>query len=196
MSSLFFKKINMIDDIRKACEVLQAGGIILYPTDTIWGIGCDATNEVAIKKVYDIKKRADNKAMLVLMDSTAKLQNYVNEVPDIAWDLIEVAEKPLTVIYSGARNLAPNLLGEDNSVGIRITSEAFSKKLCERFRRPIVSTSANISGKPSPTFFSEISEEIKQSVDFIVNFRQEDQTKATPSSIIKIEPNGVFKLIR
>lgn len=186
----------MTDEIRKACEVMQAGGIILYPTDTIWGIGCDATNEAAVKKIYDLKKRTDNKAMLVLTDSMGKLQNHVSKVPDIAWDLMEVSETPLTIIYSDARNLATNLLGEGNSVGIRITNEAFSKKLCERFRRPIVSTSANISGEPSPTFFAEISEEIKQGVDYIVNFRQEDRTKAAPSSIIKLDADGVFKIIR
>ncbi|MDO4757453.1 MAG: Sua5/YciO/YrdC/YwlC family protein, partial [Parabacteroides sp.] len=123
----------MIEDIQKACEVLQAGGLILYPTDTIWGIGCDATNEEAVRKVYELKKRIDNKAVLVLTDSTAKLNMYVSDVPDIAWDLIEVADKPLTIIYAHAKNLASNLLGEDGSIGIRVTDEAFSRRLCERF---------------------------------------------------------------
>ena len=123
----------MTEDIKKACEVMAAGGIILYPTDTIWGIGCDATNEKAVQRVYELKRRTDNKAMLVLMDSEAKLDRYVSDVPDIAWDLISVSDKPLTIIYSSAKNLATNLLGADGSVGIRITNEEFSKKLCERF---------------------------------------------------------------
>lgn len=127
----------MTEDIKKACEVMAAGGIILYPTDTIWGIGCDATNEKAVQRVYELKRRADNKAMLVLMDSEAKLDRYVSDVPDIAWDLISVSDKPLTIIYSSAKNLATNLLGADGSVGIRITNEEFSKKLCERFRKPL-----------------------------------------------------------
>ena len=132
-------------DVKKACEVMQKGGIILYPTDTIWGIGCDATNAEAVKRVYDIKKRADSKAMLVLVDSSVKVDFYVRDVPAVAWDLIDYATKPLTIIYDGARNLAENLLAEDGSVGIRVTGEAFSKELCFRFRKAIVSTSANIS---------------------------------------------------
>lgn len=186
----------MIEDIKKACEVMAAGGIILYPTDTIWGIGCDATNEEAVRRVYELKRRADNKAMLVLMDSEAKLNGYVSEIPDIAWDLIQVADKPLTIIYSGAKNLAPALLGEDGSVGIRITTEEFSKKLCERFRKPLVSTSANVSGEPSPANFEEISDTIKSGVDYIVKYRQDDKTKATPSSIIKLGAGGLVQVIR
>ena len=162
----------MTEDIKKACEVMAAGGIILYPTDTIWGIGCDATNEKAVQRVYELKRRADNKAMLVLMDSEAKLDRYVSDVPDIAWDLISVSDKPLTIIYSSAKNLATNLLGADGSVGIRITNEEFSKKLCERFRKPLVSTSANVSGEPSPANFSEVSEVIKEGVDYTVSYRQ------------------------
>ena len=151
-------------DVKKACEVMQKGGVILYPTDTIWGIGCDATNAEAVKRVYDIKRRADSKAMLVLVDSSVKVDFYVRDVPAVAWDLIDYATKPLTIIYDGARNLAENLLAEDGSVGIRVTSEEFSKELCFRFRKAIVSTSANISGQPSPANFSEISEEVKQAV--------------------------------
>ena len=175
---------------------MQAGGIILYPTDTIWGIGCDATNEEAVRRVYELKRRIDNKAVLVFTDSTAKLNMYVSEVPDIAWDLIEVTDTPLTIIYSQAKNLASNLLGEDGSIGIRVTNEEFSRKLCERFRKPIVSTSANISGEPSPANFQEISEEIKKGVDYIVNYRQEDMSKAKPSHIIKLGNGGVFQIIR
>lgn len=175
---------------------MQQGGLILYPTDTIWGIGCDATNEAAVRRVYELKKRTDHKAMLVLIDSTAKLDRYVEEVPDIAWDLIEVADKPLTIIYSGGKGLAPNLLGEDGSIGIRVTREAFSKALCERFRKPLVSTSANVSGDPSPANFSEISETIKNGVDYIVGYRQDDQAKATPSNIIKLGASGEIQIIR
>ncbi|MCD7711651.1 MAG: threonylcarbamoyl-AMP synthase [Firmicutes bacterium] len=186
----------MTDEIKKACEVLQAGGIILYPTDTIWGIGCDATREDVVQKVYTLKQRIDNKAMLVLLDSTAKLERYVEEVPEIAWDLIELADKPLTIIYSQGKNLVPNLLGEDGSVGIRITQEEFSRKLCERFRKPLVSTSAIISGQPAPANFPDISDEIKGSVDFIVNYRQDDMHKSHPSGIIKLGAGGVFEVIR
>ena len=186
----------MTEDIKKACEVMAAGGIILYPTDTIWGIGCDATNEKAVQRVYELKRRTDNKAMLVLMDSEAKLDRYVSDVPDIAWDLISVSDKPLTIIYSSAKNLATNLLGADGSVGIRITNEEFSKKLCERFRKPLVSTSANVSGEPSPANFSEVSEVIKEGVDYIVSYRQADMSKAAPSGIIKLGAGGLVRVIR
>ena len=138
---------------------MNEGGVILYPTDTIWGIGCDATNEEAVRRVYQIKQRSDSKAMLVLVDSPVKVDFYVQDVPEVAWDLIEVADKPLTIIYSGARNLASNLIAEDGSVGIRVTNEEFSKRLCQQFRKAIVSTSANISGQPSPANYSEITEE-------------------------------------
>ena len=184
------------EEIKKACEVLQKGGVILYPTDTVWGIGCDATNEEAVKRVYEIKRRADSKAMLVLVDSDVKVDFYVKDVPEVAWDLIQYATKPLTVIYDNARNLAPNLIGEDGSVGIRVTSEEFSKQLCFRFRKAIVSTSANISGQPAPASFSEIQDEIKQAVDYIVGYRQDEPAGAKPSSILKLGKGGVIKIIR
>ena len=184
------------DDIRKACEVMEKGGVILYPTDTIWGIGCDATNEKAVKRVFEIKHRADSKAMLVLIDTAAKLNYYVKEICDVAWDLIDMADKPMTIIYDGARNLAPNLLAEDGSVGIRVTNEPFSKQLCQRFRKAIVSTSANISGTPSPANFSDISEDIKQAVDYIVECRREEKGEAKPSSIVKLGTKGEIKIIR
>lgn len=186
----------MTEELKKAQEVLYQGGLILYPTDTIWGIGCDATNEAAVKRVYELKQRVDSKAMLVLVDSPAKLQFYVREVPEVAWDLVDLAEKPLTIIYPGARNLAPNLLAEDGSVGIRLTKERFSKSLCERFRKAVVSTSANVSGAPSPKNFAEISPEIIQGVDYVVNYRQDEQTAATPSSIIKLGLSGQIQIIR
>jgi L-threonylcarbamoyladenylate synthase len=170
--------------------------VILYPTDTIWGIGCDATNEDAVRRVYEIKQRQDSKAMLVLVDSSVKVDFYVRDVPEVAWDLIDLADKPLTIIYSGARNLAANLLAEDGSVGIRVTNEDFSKRLCQQFRKAIVSTSANISGQPSPKNFSEISEEVKSAVDYIVGYRQEEMSNPKPSSIIKLDKGGVIKIIR
>jgi len=186
----------MIDDIKKALEVLKNGGVILYPTDTIWGIGCDATNETAVQRIYQIKKRADSKSMLVLMENPALLDRYVAEVPEIAWDLVEVATTPLTVIYPGAKNLAKNLVAEDGSVGIRFTKEAFTSQLLQRFRRPIVSTSANVSGEKSPAVFDEISEEIKSQVDYVVEYRQNDNTPGQPSSIIKLGPGGQIEIIR
>ena len=186
----------MEEDLRKACDILKKGGVILYPTDTIWGIGCDATDENAVKRIYEIKQRSDTKSMLVLVDSTAKLNYYVEEIPDIAYDLIEFSDKPLTLIYSGARNLASNLIAQDGSIGIRVTNEAFSRALCQRFRKPLVSTSANVSGQPSPALFSEINEEIIRSVDYVVNYRQNEKLKSKPSGIIRIETGGVFKIIR
>ena len=186
----------MEDDIKKACEIMEKGGIILYPTDTIWGIGCDATNEDAVKRVYEIKKRIDSKALIVLVDKPVKVEFYVREVPEIAWDLIDVADKPLTIVYPSARNLATNVLADDGSVGIRITQETFSRKLCERFRKAIVSTSANISGQPAPTNFNEISDEIKQAVDYVVTYRQDDPYQPSPSSVIWIGEGGVIKILR
>nr|CRY94462.1 hypothetical protein [uncultured prokaryote] len=186
----------MKDEIKKACEVLQKGGVILYPTDTVWGIGCDAINEEAVRRVYEIKKRADSKAMLVLVDSPVKVDFYVKDVPVVAWDLIEMATRPLTIIYDGARNLAPNLIAEDGSVGIRVTNEEFSRQLCFRFRKAIVSTSANISGEPAAAVFSEISEEILNAVDYVVDYRREETGHPKPSSIIRLGAGGVVKIIR
>lgn len=183
-------------DLKKALDVLRKGGVILYPTDTIWGLGCDATNEVAVQRVYDIKKRSDAKSMLVLMDKPAKIERYVDEVPDMAWDLIELADNPLTIIYPDAKNIAPNLLGEDRSIGIRITSEEFSRRLCEMFSNPIVSTSANISGAPSPISFSEISSEILNQVDYVVEYGQDRNKSARPSSILKLGKGNTIKIIR
>lgn len=186
----------MEEDLKKCVEVLKNGGIILYPTDTIWGIGCDATNEKAVKRIYDLKRRADNKAMLVLLDSAEHLDHYVVDVPEMAYELIDVAVEPLTIIYDGAYNLAKNLLGEDDSVGIRISHEKFSQTLCEMFHRPIVSTSANISGHPSAKTFAEIEKEIKQGVDYVVKYRQNDDTPHKSSNILKLGCDGTFKIIR
>ena len=184
------------DDIKKACEVMRAGGVILYPTDTVWGIGCDATNPEAVRRVYEIKHREDTKSMLVLVDSEAKVDFYVKDVPPVAWDLIALSTKPLTIIYDGARNLAENLIAADGSVGIRVTNEEFSKQLCFRFRKAVVSTSANISGQPTPRSFAEIRDEIRQAVDYVVESRRSEKGGAKPSSIIKLSPVGEIQIIR
>ena len=189
-------KLYMQDELKKTVDVLRAGGVILYPTDTVWGLGCDATNVEAVQRIFDIKKRADAKAMLVLVDSAARIQGYVDEVPDMAWDLIELSEKPLTIIYPEVKNLAKNLIAEDKSIGIRVTREIFSKTLCERFRKPLVSTSANVSGEPTPGNFSQISDEIKSAVDYVVNFRQSETNQPKPSSIIKLGKGNLIRIIR
>ncbi|WP_282125822.1 L-threonylcarbamoyladenylate synthase [Marinifilum flexuosum] len=186
----------MNNDINKALEVLKSGGVILYPTDTIWGIGCDATNAEAVKRVYEIKQREDCKAMLVLMENPNRLNSYVDEVPEIAWDLIEANDKPMTLIYPGAKNLAPNLINSDGTIGIRISNEEFTQNLIQRFKKPIVSTSANISGDPSPANFSEINEELKGLVDYVVEYRQDDFEKASASSIFKIGVGGEIQILR
>ena len=186
----------MQNDIRKALEVLKKGGIILYPTDTIWGIGCDATNPEAVQRIYEMKKREDTKSMLVLMENPALLDRYVNDVPEVAWDLVGISTTPLTVIYPKAKNLATNLIAADGSIGIRFTNEEFTTKLLQRFRRPLVSTSANISGEKSPAFFDEISDEIKNQVDYIAEYRQDDTTATKPSSIIKLGPGGQIDILR
>ena len=186
----------MHNDLKKALEVLHSGGIILYPTDTIWGIGCDATNEEAVKRIYAIKKREDSKSMLVLMENMNALERYVEEVPEIAYDLIEVTDKPMTIIYSGAKNLAKNLIAQDGSIGIRLTNEDFTRQLIQRFKKPLVSTSANISGETSPAFFDEISPKIIEAVDYVVEYRQDDRTPTNPSSIIKLGVSGEIQIIR
>ena len=185
-------------DLQAALKVLREGGVILYPTDTVWGIGCDATNAEAVARVYEIKKRADSKAMLVLLDGAGKLQGYMENVPETAWMLLEANEgqRPMTIIYPHAKNLAPNLLAEDGSIGIRITEEAFSKALCEQLHRPLVSTSANISGEPAAKLFSEISPEILEAVDYVCLFRRDDNSPTQPSSIIKIDDKERINIIR
>ena len=194
------------DDLQQALQVLRSGGIIVYPTDTIWGIGCDATNAEAVKRIYALKQREDSKSMLVLLDSPAKLPYYIGEIPDTAWTLLDCCNdandendemmKPLTIIYPNARNLAPNLIAEDGSIGIRITNEAFSKALCAQLKHPIVSTSANISGHPSARFYAEIEQEILDGADYVCRFRRDDDCPAEPSSIIKINPDNSFRIIR
>ena len=199
------------EDLEAALEVLRNGGIIVYPTDTVWGIGCDATNADAVRRIYALKQREDSKSMLVLLDSVAKLDYYV-DVPEAAEMLLGVqtpsgrnrvqtdsdddASKPMTIIYPNARNLAKNLIAEDGSVGIRISREPFSQALCRQLRAPIVSTSANISGKPSAKFFAEIDQELLDGADYVCRFRREDDTPHEPSTIIKVNSDGTFKIIR
>ncbi len=184
------------EDIQACIEVLSRGGLILYPTDTIWGIGCDATNAAAVKKVYDIKRRSDSKALIVLLDSVDHLDHYVVSVPEMARELLDVAVKPLTIIYDGAFNVAPNLLGDNDSLGIRIPHEEFSQRLCAEFGKPLVSTSANVSGEPSARTFADISDEVKQRVDYVVKYRQDDSKPHSASNIIMLHSDGTFKIIR
>lgn len=186
----------MEDDIKKCLEVLKNGGIILYPTDTIWGLGCDATNKTAVDKIYQLKQRFDNQKMLVLVNTDAMIERYVDDVPEVAFQIIDCAEKPLTIIYENGKNLAENLLGENRSIGIRITKEPFTQKLIERLRKPIVSTSANIHNANSPANFKQVSDVIKQGVDYVVSYRQNDMTEHKPSSLMQIKPSGEFKILR
>ena len=186
----------MKNEVEKALEVVKAGGIILYPTDTIWGIGCDATNEEAVQKIMALKGRSASKSLIVLVDNDTKLASYVREIPDVAYDLIEYAENPLTIVYSNAKNLAPGVINEDGSVGIRVVKHNFCQQLIQRFRLPIVSTSANISGEPAPKNFSEVSQEIIDGVDYVVNLEQEVSEEKTPSTIMKLSPDGLFTFIR
>ena len=185
------------EDLQEAVRVMREGGIILYPTDTVWGIGCDATNAAAVERIYRLKQRQDSKAMLCLLDGPGKLQGYVT-VPSAAWDLLECQEgqRPLTIIYPEARNVASNLIAEDGSLGIRITAEPFSKALCTMLHHPVVSTSANISGQPAARSFREIVPEIRDGVDYICRFRRNDPCQAKPSSIVKLGINNEVTVIR
>lgn len=194
------------EDLQEAVRVLRAGGVIVYPTDTVWGIGCDATNEEAVRKVYALKHRVDSKSMLVLLDGAGKLQGYVEHIPDAAWDLLEctahdrdsqgLQPRPMTIIYPGAKNIAPNLIAEDGSIGIRITQEPFSKALCEQLHRPVVSTSANISGEPTAKNFRQISQAVLDAADYVCRYRRNDETEKRPSSIIKLGIDNQIQIIR
>jgi L-threonylcarbamoyladenylate synthase len=184
------------DDLQKALEVLKSGGIILYPTDTVWGLGCDATNAAAVKKIHDLKKRPATKQMLVLVDAPSRLTNYIQEVPALAWEIIDLTTKPLTIVYSGAKNLPESLITNKGSVAIRVTNELFSQTLCSRLKKPIVSTSANYNSKPTPRNFSEIDESIVKAVDYVVQYRQDDANIHSPSGIIELGIHGEIKVIR
>jgi len=184
------------EDLNQALETLKAGGIILYPTDTIWGIGCDATNPEAVQKIISLKGRGSDKSLLILLANENRIDSYVREVPEVAYELIEASEKPLTIIYSNAKNLAANVVAPDGTIGIRIVKHPFCEQLLQRFRKPIVSTSANISGAASATSFNEISAEILEGVDYTVQYGQLDTRSNQPSTIMKIDPSGKFEFIR
>lgn len=184
------------DDIRAAVDVMNRGGVILYPTDTIWGIGCDATDEEAVRRVFELKRRDDSKALISLVDSEAKVQFYVRDVPEVAWDLMEFAGRPLTLIFDNVRNLAPNLLAPDGSAALRVTREEFSRELCRRMRRAIVSTSANVSGQPSPRRFADISPDILSAVDYVCTSRRNEKQNPPASSIIKLGAGGEVRVVR
>ena len=188
--------MNCDIDLKNAVECLRQGGVILYPTDTIWGIGCDATNEEAVKRVYEIKKREDNKALICLVDSANRMQRYFRHVPDVAWDLVDMATKPLTLILDDAVNVAPNLLAEDGSLAIRVTHEEFSRQLCYRFQKALVSTSANISGEPAAQNYGDIAPEILEAVDYVCWSRRQEHKPHQPSSIIRLKADGEVAIIR
>jgi len=183
-------------EIEKALTVLKEGGVILYPTDTVWGLGCDATNPEAVEKINNIKGRSSDKSFIILLDNDSKIQSYAADVPDVAYDLIAYAEHPLTIILSGAKNLARNVINADGSVGIRIIKHDFVQPLLQRFRKPITSTSANLSGQPAPRFFDEIDESIKTAVDYVIDWEQEDRQPKKPSTIMKLSASGQFSFIR
>ena len=184
------------EDIKNAIDAMRKGGVILYPTDTVWGIGCDATNAEAVAKVYKIKQRDDSKALICLADSVDRVQRYVRDVPAVAWDIMELSEKPTTVILDGAVNLAPNLIAEDGSIGLRVTNEPFSKELCFRFQKAIVSTSANISGEPAAQNYCDIDPALLEAVDYVCWTRRQEHKPHTPSSIIKLTKDGQVTIIR
>jgi L-threonylcarbamoyladenylate synthase len=186
----------MKNEIDKCLEVLNAGGIILYPTDTIWGLGCDATNEKAVTKIFELKSRPEMKSMIILLDHTSRLTSYIREVPQQAYELMELSEQPLTIVLEGAKNLAPNVVASDGSIGVRIVMDDFCRNLISRLRKPLVSTSANRSGETAPSSFFEISDRIKSGVDYVVGLRQNEKISVKPSAIMKVSPGGVIKFIR
>lgn len=184
------------DEVAKALKVVRDGGIILYPTDTIWGIGCDATNTEAVNKIYRLKQRDEAKSMIILLDTENKLESYVSDINPLAYDLIEYAENPLTLVLPGAKNISPALISSDGSIGIRISKHPFCQQLVQQLRKPLVSTSANISGKPSPQYFSQIAAEIIDGVDYVVDLEQHNMEIKNPSTIMRLAPDGKFEFIR
>jgi len=188
--------MNFDNDINKSLKVLEDGGTLLYPTDTIWGIGCDATNTEAVKKIYRIKSRTEAKSLIILIDHIDKLPTYIEKVPDITADLLASITNPVTIIYSNARKLAPNVIASDGTIAIRIVKDDFCAELIRRFGKPIVSTSANISGFDAPAIFSQIADEIKSSVDYIVSYKQDYYTRSKPSTIIRMRDDGMYTIIR
>lgn len=190
------KDLSPEEDIRRATETIRNGGVILYPTDTVWGLGCDARDSDAVKRIFEIKKRADNKALITLVCDLGMLERTVRGIPEVAYDLIEFSDRPLTIVYDDGVGIAPELKGPDGTIGVRLTKEEFSQKLCRRVGAPIVSTSANISGEPTPATFAEISPEILSAVDYVCATRRKDTTPAHPSSVMRLSEDGTFKVIR
>lgn len=186
----------MTEEILKTYEVLKKGGIIVYPTDTVWGIGCDATNTKAVNKIYDIKKRSSSKSLIVLLDEKEKLVKYVEKVPDFTWDLIDNWNRPLTIIYPGAINVAKNLIAPDGSIGIRVVKDEFCRRLVSMLNAPLVSTSANISGEGVSLIYRDIPASILKNADYVVNINREKMIQAKPSTIIKFNEKGEFSVIR
>lgn len=184
------------DDVRNALQALRAGGVILYPTDTIWGLGCDATNAEAVNKIYAIKQRAENKSLIILVNSPGMLERYVDNPPEVALQLAELSETPLTVVYDRGRSLAAGVASADGSIGVRICADPFCDELITGLRKPIVSTSANISGAVAPAIFNEINEELKAMVDYVCLWKQDDRSRAKASSVIRVSGNGVIKILR
>jgi L-threonylcarbamoyladenylate synthase len=188
--------MNFEDDIQKSLKILESGGTLLYPTDTIWGLGCDATSRSAVEKIYKIKRRSEAKSMIILIDSIEKLSTYIEKVPDITEDLLASISNPVTIIYSNARKLASNLIAGDGTIAIRIVKDDFCIDLIRRFGKPVVSTSANISGSDAPIVYSQVADEIRESVDFIVTHKQEYFTRSKPSTIIRLNDDGIYTIIR
>ena len=184
------------DDLANALKVLRAGGVILYPTDTIWGLGCDATNAQAVRRIYDIKQRAENKSLIILVNSPAMLERYVDRPPEVALQMAELADRPMTIVYDRGRSLAEGVSSADGSVGVRVCADPFCDALITGLRKPLVSTSANLSGNSAPAIFDEITEEMKAAVDYVCLWRQDDRSRAKPSSVIKVSGNGIVKILR
>lgn len=182
-------------EVHNAFEVIKNGGIILYPTDTVWGIGCDATNAEAVSKIYALKRREETKSMIVLMNAEKMMYSVFKDIPEVAWQIMDLSEKPTTLILDNPRNVAPNLIAPDKTLGVRMVKEPFCYKLMERMKKPLVSTSANISGMPTPNSFKEISRDILDGVDYIVNL-QHNKVAAKPSTIIKLGNDLQVKVIR
>jgi L-threonylcarbamoyladenylate synthase len=184
------------DDIKEALNIIRQGGIILYPTDTIWGLGCDPSNDIAVNSIFNFKSRSELKSLIILADSIGMIERYVSEVPEIAYELAEVSDSPLTIIYPKGKNLAAGVCGSDGSVAIRICHDEFCRELISRFRKPIVSTSANVSGSPAPGNFSDVEKSLINRVDYVVKYRQDDRRKSSASPVIKINIDGTIKIIR
>jgi L-threonylcarbamoyladenylate synthase len=184
------------EDIRESLNTLRRGGIILYPTDTIWGLGCDPTNQNAVNNIFKIKLRSENKSLIVLADSLTMVERYVTEIPEIVYELVDVSDTPLTIIYPKGKNLAMGVCSDDGSVGIRICHDEFCNELITRFRKPIVSTSANLSGRPAPRNFDEIERSVKDKTDYIVNYHQDDRSKRSASPVIRVNLDGTINILR